>query len=59
MDADVDLDTIAAMLPEGMSGADLSALCSEAFMVAITRKIDLLEQSTLALIYTFTHRPSA
>ena len=50
MDDDVNLDAIADKLPEGMSGADLSALCSGAFMAAITRKIDLMEQSNPLII---------
>lgn len=44
MGTDVDLDTVAAELPEGMSGADLSALSSEAFMEAITRTIAQIEK---------------
>ena len=39
----VDLDLVAAKLPPNFTGADFSALTSEAYMIAVQRKIGDLE----------------
>ncbi|CAG7671415.1 unnamed protein product [Allacma fusca] len=40
---DVDIQEISKHLPRGMSGADLYAFCSDSYMIAVTRRIQLLE----------------
>lgn len=43
LDAEVDLEQIAATLPPNFTGADFSALTTEAYMTAVQRRIEELE----------------
>jgi peroxin-6 len=43
MSPDVNLDSIASQLPMNFTGADFSALTSEAYMIAVKERIDQVE----------------
>lgn len=43
--ADVDLSAVAAACPPTLSGADLYALCADAWMVALKQRIAAIEAS--------------
>ena len=45
--ASVELDSIAELCPSGLTGADFYALCSDAMLVAVKRKIAQLQAGTV------------
>eukprot|EP00300_Choanocystis_sp_HF-7_P016612 c19466_g1_i1.p1 GENE.c19466_g1_i1~~c19466_g1_i1.p1 ORF type:complete len:169 (-),score=36.63 c19466_g1_i1:75-581(-) len=49
LDKSVDLESVAAALPKNLTGADLYALCSDAMLHAISRKVEQIDQGDQAL----------
>ena len=48
MASDINLEAIAASLPESVTGADIGAVTSAAFTVALEKKLESLERNCLA-----------
>lgn len=47
MHPDLQLEDVAALCPANLTGADFYALCSDAMLQSVKRKVELLEQGDL------------
>ena len=47
MHPDLRLEDVAALCPANLTGADFYALCSDAMLQSVKRKVELLEQGDL------------
>lgn len=49
LDPDLRLEKVAALCPANLTGADFYALCSDAMLQSVKRKIEILEQGMIIL----------
>ena len=47
LDPDLRLEKVAALCPANLTGADVYALCSDAMLQSVKRKIEILEQGMI------------
>lgn len=50
LDPDLRLEKVAALCPANLTGADFYALCSDAMLQSVKRKIEILEQGMIIII---------